>query len=157
MTPSSHSPDLCSDQLCPDCYQISQGTDYSHLNTPIERPPPSKWDDKHNQLSYGFNKEWRDEVNTLKAANDPSTFDAPPDGGVKAWLVAAGAACIFFSALGFANSFGVFVEYYLSHQLQGQSADKVAWIGSVAVFMQFSAGAVGGPLFDRYGAWVCYN
>ncbi|KAJ5600912.1 hypothetical protein N7450_001979 [Penicillium hetheringtonii] len=73
---------------------------------------------------------------------------------MKAWLVASGAACIFFSALGFANSFGVFMEYYLSHQLRDQSADKVAWIGSVAVFMQFATGMVGGPLFDRYGAWV---
>jgi len=86
---------------------------------------------------------------------DDTTITPPPDGGMKAWLVASGAACIFFSALGFANSFGVFMEYYLSHQLRDQSADKVAWIGSVAVFMQFATGMVGGPLFDRYGAWVC--
>lgn len=87
---------------------------------------------------------------------DDNTIAPPPDGGMKAWLVASGAACIFFSALGFANSFGVFMEYYLSHQLRNQSADKVAWIGSVAVFMQFATGMIGGPLFDRYGAWVCY-
>ena len=86
---------------------------------------------------------------------DDSMITPPPDGGMKAWLVASGAACIFFSALGFANSFGVFMEYYLSHQLRDQSADKVAWIGSVAVFMQFATGMVGGPLFDRYGVWVC--
>jgi multisubunit Na+/H+ antiporter MnhB subunit len=78
-----------------------------------------------------------------------------PDGGLQAWLVTAGTACIFFSALGFANSFGIFEEYYLSHQLKDESADKIAWIGSLAAFLQFAAGALGGPLFDRYGAWVC--
>ncbi|CEJ61552.1 hypothetical protein PMG11_10083 [Penicillium brasilianum] len=77
-----------------------------------------------------------------------------PDGGLKAWLAAAGGSCIFFAALGFANAFGVFEEYYLSHQLIGKSADDVAWIGSLAACLQFGAGALGGPLFDRYGAWV---
>ncbi|KAJ5378073.1 uncharacterized protein N7496_005482 [Penicillium cataractarum] len=82
------------------------------------------------------------------------TLPDAPDGGLKAWLAAAGGACIFFAALGFANAFGVFEEYYLSHQLAGKSADDVAWIGSLATCLQFAAGALGGPLFDRYGAWV---
>ncbi|KAF4975107.1 hypothetical protein FZEAL_8055 [Fusarium zealandicum] len=77
-----------------------------------------------------------------------------PDGGLQAWLVAAGSACIFFSCLGFANSFGVLQEYYMTHQLRGESADKIAWIGSISTFIQFAAGAIGGPLFDRFGAWV---
>lgn len=85
---------------------------------------------------------------------DPKIIPAAPDGGLRAWLAAAGGSCIFFSALGFANAFGVFEEYYLSHQLIGKSADDVAWIGSLASCLQFLAGAVGGPLFDRYGAWV---
>lgn len=82
------------------------------------------------------------------------TIPDAPDGGLKAWLAAAGGSCIFFAALGFANAFGVFEEYYLSHQLAGKSADDVAWIGSLATCLQFAAGALGGPLFDRYGAWV---
>ncbi|KAL5364901.1 major facilitator superfamily domain-containing protein [Aspergillus floccosus] len=86
-----------------------------------------------------------------KGSND---FEPAPDGGVQSWLVAAGGACVFFSALGFSNSFGVFEEYYLTHQLQGESANKVAWIGSLATFLQFAIGAIGGPLFDRFGAWV---
>ncbi|KAH7123038.1 major facilitator superfamily domain-containing protein [Dactylonectria macrodidyma] len=77
-----------------------------------------------------------------------------PDGGLQAWTVAAGTAFITFSALGFANSFGVFQQYYMAHQLRGESADKIAWIGSTTAFIQFAAGAVGGPLFDRYGAWI---
>lgn len=77
-----------------------------------------------------------------------------PDGGLRAWLVAVGAGCVFFSALGFANAFGVFQEYYMAHQLREESADKIAWIGSLAAFLQFAAGAIGGPLFDRFGPWV---
>lgn len=84
-----------------------------------------------------------------------SHFDKAPDGGLRAWLTTAGTACTFFAALGFANSFGVFEEYYLSHQLKDEPADKIAWIGSLSAFLQFATGAVGGPLFDRYGAWVC--
>ncbi|KAM6519785.1 hypothetical protein FALCPG4_013372 [Fusarium falciforme] len=84
-------------------------------------------------------------------ANHPGEM---PDGGLQAWLVAAGGACIFFSCLGFANSFGVLQEYYMTHQLRGESADKVAWIGSMSTFIQFAAGAIGGPMFDRFGARV---
>ncbi|OTB04515.1 hypothetical protein M426DRAFT_58431 [Hypoxylon sp. CI-4A] len=83
-----------------------------------------------------------------------SDLEAAPDGGFRAWLVAVGACCVFFSALGFSNAFGVFEEYYLTHQLEGESADKIAWIGSLAVFLQFLSGNIGGPIFDRYGAWV---
>ncbi|KAH6886287.1 major facilitator superfamily domain-containing protein [Thelonectria olida] len=85
---------------------------------------------------------------------DPPHFEAAPDGGIVAWLVATGAAFVFFCGLGFANSFGIFQQYYMSHQLQGDSEDKVAWIGSLSAFLQFAVGAVAGPLFDRYGAWV---
>ncbi|VUC26380.1 unnamed protein product [Clonostachys rosea] len=77
-----------------------------------------------------------------------------PDGGRVAWLVAVGACCTSFAGLGFANSTGIFIEYYLSHQLQDKTADDVAWIGSLSNFIQFASGCIGGPLFDRYGAWV---
>jgi hypothetical protein len=77
-----------------------------------------------------------------------------PDGGRRAWLVAAGAGCLAFASLGYSNSVGVFQEYYLSHQLKDQSPDDVAWIGSIAAFLQFAVGALAGPMFDRYGAWV---
>jgi hypothetical protein len=83
-------------------------------------------------------------------------FGEAPDGGSRAWLVAAGGACIFFSCLGFSNSFGVFQEYYTTHQLRDEQPDKIAWIGSLSAFIQFAAGAIGGPLFDRFGAWACH-
>jgi hypothetical protein len=85
---------------------------------------------------------------------NPESFSPAPDGGIKAWLVAIGASCTIFSTLGFANSFGVLQEYYAVHQLQNESSDRIAWIGSLAAFLQFATGAIAGPLFDRYGAWV---
>jgi hypothetical protein len=74
-------------------------------------------------------------------------FEAAPDGGLQAWLVVTGAA--------YNNSFGVFQEYFISHQLQHKSPDDISWIGSLSSFLQLGAGLVGGPLFDRYGAMVC--
>lgn len=90
------------------------------------------------------------------AAAQPTTdeFGPAPEGGTRAWIVAAGSGAIFFSTLGFANSFGTFEEYYLSHQLKEYSASKISWIGSLAIFLNFFAGMLSGPLFDRYGEKV---
>jgi hypothetical protein len=83
-----------------------------------------------------------------------SEFGPAPDGGLEAWLAVAGASGIFFCCLGFSNSFGIFAEYYLTHQLQHESPDAIAWIGSSSICISFFAGLVGGPLFDRYGGTV---
>jgi hypothetical protein len=91
----------------------------------------------------------------LGEENTPPNFGEAPDGGPRAWLVATGSAFIFFSALGYTNSFGAFQEYYMTHQLREESPDNIAWIGSLSAFLQFAAGAIGGPLFDRFGAWAC--
>lgn len=86
------------------------------------------------------------------ATNGSTDMSKAPDGGLEAWLVAAGAFCVFFCCLGFSNSFGVLADYYIQHQLRGDSPSKIAWIGSLGVFLQFFSGMIGGPLFDRYGA-----
>lgn len=85
--------------------------------------------------------------------NEKAISDAP-EGGVRAWLAAGGAAAIFFSTLGFSNSFGTFEEYYITHQLQGESPSKISWIGSLGSFLPFFCGMVAGPMFDRYGEKV---
>lgn len=79
-----------------------------------------------------------------------------PDGGTQAWLVAAGTAGVLFCTMGYTNSFGVFQAYYMTHQLQNETPDRIAWIGSLQNFLIFASGAVGGPLFDRFGARVIY-
>lgn len=109
-------------------------------------PEPSRADD------ILHDSEIQDAGSQENAAAKP--LDAPPDGGLRAWLVAAGAASIFFCGLGFANSFGSFAQYYQTHQLSHLSEDTIAWIGSLSATLQFLTGLVGGPLFDRYGEKV---
>nr|POE88422.1 aspyridones efflux protein apdf [Quercus suber] len=84
----------------------------------------------------------KDVHDTNKRSFSEQSIDvnAVPDGGVQAWLVAGGAACITFSTLGFSNSFGIFQEYYATHQLRGESPDNIAWIGSLSAFLMFAAG-----------------
>jgi len=77
-----------------------------------------------------------------------------PEGGLRAWLVAAGVACILFATLGWTNSFGVFFPYYQKNQLSSETPDRIAWIGSVQVTLTFATGVIGGPTFDRYGTLV---
>lgn len=92
---------------------------------------------------------------SLEADRQGHVSDAP-DGGARAWMVAAGTACILFCTMGYTNSFGVFEAYYMSHQLRNETPDRIAWIGSLQNFLIFASGAIGGPLFDRYGAKVIY-
>ncbi|KFY40156.1 hypothetical protein V494_03629 [Pseudogymnoascus sp. VKM F-4513 (FW-928)] len=87
-------------------------------------------------------------------SSSDSDDEPAPDGGARAWIVAAGGSAILFCCLGFANSFGTFEQYYLTHQLRGHSADKIAWIGSISAYLQFGAGMFGGPMFDRYGSRI---
>ncbi|CAI7601418.1 unnamed protein product [Penicillium bialowiezense] len=111
--------------------------------------------DPEQPTQFGFEKNGDDVAVLANSSNEElETLSKAPDGGLQAWLTTAGTAFTFFAALGFANSFGVFEEYYLTHQLKDQAADKIAWIGSLSAFLQLAAGALGGPLFDRYGAWV---
>ena len=88
-------------------------------------------------------------------ADQPTTgISAAPEGGLRAWLVVVGSGFIFFSCLGFVNTFGVFQQYYTAHQLRDHTPDNIAWIGALTAFVQSGAGAITGPLFDRFGAWV---
>ncbi|KAL0944895.1 monocarboxylate permease-like protein [Colletotrichum truncatum] len=84
-------------------------------------------------------------------SQDDITF---PEGGRQAWLVAIGNACVLFCTTGYSNTFGVFQAYYTLHQFSDKSADAISWIGSTQAFLGLFAAIVGGPLFDRYGAWV---
>lgn len=80
--------------------------------------------------------------------------DTFPEGGLRAWLVAAGTACVLFATLGYSNGFGIFQTYYMLHQLKDETPDNISWIGSTQMVVMFMTGCVAGPLFDRYGANV---
>jgi MFS family permease len=47
------------------------------------------------------------------------------------------------------TGFGVYQEYYMTHQLSSYSPSDISWIGSVQVAMMFWGGTMCGQLFDR--------
>lgn len=85
----------------------------------------------------------------------PSVHDFP-DGGARAWSVAAGAAGVLFCTFGYGNAFGVLQQYYETHQLAHLNPSTISWIGSLQIFFLFSGNLFGGPCFDRFGAKVIW-
>lgn len=146
--------------LCSHCYQFYNVERYA--GRPFFYPSLSARRCRH-QLILEI------AADMLPTSPDHSLFDACPshergDGEIRAdevpesrvhsLLVATGGACIFFCTLGLSNSFGIFEQYYLKHQLSNQSPSVISWIGSLQSFLQFFAGMLGGPLFDSYGSLV---
>ncbi|KAH8817516.1 monocarboxylate permease-like protein [Xylogone sp. PMI_703] len=78
------------------------------------------------------------------------------EGGMKARIVAISASGILFCTFGYVNAFGVFQEYYQSHQLASVSPSTMPWIGSIQIFLLFAGRLVVGPVFDRYGPIVLW-
>lgn len=124
----------------------------SSLSSDLEKPPQSTTTTHPSQ-------DTQDDTTSFEKKPTPSPShpnpDPAPDGGLRAWLVALGAASTTFACLGLTNSFGVFQSYYATHLLRTSTPDAIAWIGSLSSFLQFAFGALAGPLFDRYGAeWI---
>ncbi|KII88757.1 hypothetical protein PLICRDRAFT_176302 [Plicaturopsis crispa FD-325 SS-3] len=71
-----------------------------------------------------------------------------PDGGAEAWAVVAGAWMVSFCTFGYVNGFGVYQEYYQTHQLAAYTPSDISWIGSVQLAMIFWGGLPMGKLFD---------
>ncbi|KAK2762688.1 hypothetical protein FQN54_000862 [Arachnomyces sp. PD_36] len=90
----------------------------------------------------------------LPLENNEAPDDTFPEGGTRAWSVAIGTAAIAFCTMGYVNSFGVYQGWYEANQLHDRSPSDISWIGSTQAFLVFGGGAVGGPLFDLYGAKV---
>ncbi|EEP82074.1 predicted protein [Uncinocarpus reesii 1704] len=82
-------------------------------------------------------------IRTKDSGQDPGP---PPDGGFEAWLQAALAHLVIFNTWGFANSFGMFQDYY-SESLQRPPSD-IAWVGSVQIFLLFAIGTFSGRATD---------
>lgn len=81
--------------------------------------------------------------------------DQFPEGGMRAWLVVAGACLILFPSFGFMVSIGPVQDYLNQHQLSEYSSRDVGWIPSVFVYLSLALGIWVGPLFDRYGPrWI---
>ncbi|KAI8949872.1 major facilitator superfamily domain-containing protein [Xylaria longipes] len=80
-----------------------------------------------------------------RTASQPS----PPDGGAEGWIVVLAGFFIFVNSWGISSTFGVFLEYYRSELLQGNSSSRLAWVGSVQSTFVTIMGLVTGPLTDR--------
>lgn len=77
--------------------------------------------------------------------------DSFPEGGLRAWLVVAGAFSAQFMVFGIVNSTGAFQSYLSLNQLRNSSAEQIAWIFSLELFLVFFCGIYVGSIFDRHG------
>lgn len=107
--------------------------------------------EKHQIEPETRNQSTKDDISPTSRS---SNIDGYPEGGSRAWLVAMGTGGVLFCTLGYTNSFGVFQAYYMLYILRDETPDRIAWIGSIQGFLIFAMGAIGGPLFDRFGANV---
>lgn len=79
---------------------------------------------------------------------NPNDF---PDGGLRAWLVVAGAFATNMCAFGWINCIGVFQAYYQTNYLSSYSPRDISWIASLELAIMFGCGFIVGRLYDKYG------
>lgn len=128
--------------------------------------PTNDISDVEKNLSSSDEKNSLSERDVVPSLDEPSALEKPseqlpphmvfPEGGARAWSVALGTAGVLFCTFGYANAFGVYQEYYQTHQLRHNSPSTISWLGSIQIFFLFGGTLFGGPLFDRYGAKVCF-
>ncbi|KAI4835305.1 MFS monocarboxylate transporter, partial [Aureobasidium sp. EXF-8845] len=66
-------------------------------------------------------------------------------------FVLIGAFCAFFCSVGFFNAWGIFQEYYHTHQLSNKSDFDISWIGSFAICAMYLSAPAVGIAYDRLG------
>ncbi|TCD62054.1 hypothetical protein EIP91_007530 [Steccherinum ochraceum] len=84
----------------------------------------------------------------------PEIDDAPPDGGLRAWLVILGSFLSLFSTFGVVNSYGVFQEHYTTTLLSHSSSSVISLIGSLQLASIYGFSPVIGRIYDAYGSEV---
>lgn len=85
-------------------------------------------------------------VDTSSSSGPAIQPGPPPNGGPMAWLHVLLAHLVFFNTWGFANSFGVFQQYYTA--TLGYQPSDTSWIGGVQVFLLFAVGVFAGRAAD---------
>lgn len=79
-------------------------------------------------------------------SNASSRISAPPDGGARAWTMAAMGHLVVFTTWGYIASFSVFESYYVNSL--GKPASDISWIGTFEVFLLFFLGTLSGRALD---------
>ncbi|KAL2816053.1 major facilitator superfamily domain-containing protein [Aspergillus cavernicola] len=87
----------------------------------------------------------------MTSSSETPAVKPPSEYTPRAWTVIFGASMAVFCSVGFINSYGVFQEYYLQHQLAHESDSTVAWLGGVSIFFIFISSVVSGSLLDMFG------
>ncbi|KAJ7652944.1 MFS general substrate transporter [Mycena rosella] len=93
-------------------------------------------------------KKLEGDIESLPSA--PATSDSVdfPDGGFRAWAVAFGAFCTYFTTFGYISSWGIFQVYYQQVVLPHSSPSDISWIGSIQRCLIFLPGVFVGRIFD---------
>ncbi|KZV82065.1 MFS general substrate transporter [Exidia glandulosa HHB12029] len=89
-----------------------------------------------------------EESDDRQTAEPAAGVDDYPEGGLKAWLVVLGAACVTCATFGFINSWGVFQSIYEENLLRDVEPSTIAWIGSIQYSLVFFPGLLTGRMFD---------
>ncbi|KAH7926538.1 MFS general substrate transporter [Leucogyrophana mollusca] len=71
-----------------------------------------------------------------------------PEGGLRAWSVVFGAACLSFATFGWINSYGVFQAYYQENTFKSKSTSSIAWVGSIQYALVFVPAIFTGRILD---------
>ncbi|KZT35857.1 MFS general substrate transporter [Sistotremastrum suecicum HHB10207 ss-3] len=72
----------------------------------------------------------------------------PPDGGLEAWLVVAGATALNMASGGFIVAWGLFQAFYENRVLSSHGSAEIAWIGSLQYALGSLPCLLTGRLFD---------
>lgn len=83
---------------------------------------------------------------SAKSASSWKDPGSPPDGGIRAWTMAAMGHLVIFNTWGYISSFGVFQTYY--HSTLNRPPSDISWIGSVQIFLLFFIGTFSGRALD---------
>ncbi|GAM83773.1 hypothetical protein ANO11243_017630 [Dothideomycetidae sp. 11243] len=75
--------------------------------------------------------------------------EAPPNGGITAWLQVVACFFIFMNNFGLASAFGVYQAYYQKVMFPEHNASTISWIGTLQASLTLIVGILSGPLFDR--------
>ncbi|KAH9934336.1 major facilitator superfamily domain-containing protein [Fomitopsis serialis] len=84
----------------------------------------------------------------------PEPVDAPPDGGLDAWLSVACAWLISFMTFGIVNIWGVLLNAYVnapSSRFRDQSLARIGYVGGCGVGFTFAVGPLSNLLVTRFG------
>ncbi|GAA5934505.1 uncharacterized protein JCM15063_004595 [Sporobolomyces koalae] len=124
-----------------------------HVPSPLEQlhlsAPTAEQREEHNRITSASDavSEKNKEMEGAEVANSAAVGEFP-DGGLRAWLVVAGAWSVSFATWGYINSFGVILSYTIENSLSDYTESEIAWIGSFQIAAVLFTAVISGKTFD---------